>query len=1479
MGERALRALNRELRRACGLEQEEAAVAENTLFGVPLRSPPFWVGEQDFVVQDSEGQSRDVIVSSEEKEGEAAAVVEGEQAAAVVSQTADGADQSSNKTDSSSIITEESVIWITDESDLEYSDCNSSSSESDIVMSFKVGGTFGPFDEAKEDIESYISRLKSTLIVSKVQEDHKVHALISVIGPQAYCTLRNLCSPVDPSTKTFDECTQLLIDHYANVNIMSVQHLKLDTRIQQPGESVAKYAEALRFLAHTCKFTSVDVMNSYLTNVFPRNLRDDRIKMILIPENLKFEDAVKRAKALECTFEQISVINATQTKSTEVAGASAASISNNDDSVVHAVHSRLGRGSDQRRDTTRQDDRGFRHWLPRRDLSERCVRCGGSHDPDTCYMRDQRCYSCGGVGHLARMCHRARHASKKKEDKKTSKSHKYKKHGRVHYTACNDNVESSTSSDSSDPLGVNMISSIHKANDGFTIVCRVNNVDLTMCVDTCADVSVIPYDEFIRVFPDTKLTPCTDTLTSYGGTNLQVLGQFFVTVAYNKQLVHDLPLVVVKTNMRQPNLFGLNWLRIIKIDWSKFYSVNYTKSKKSKVNHNYKAKSDYKIENFELHQKTLTDLNGKFPQVFDNDLSSIKGYDCHIHVKDNSVPKFSRAYDVPYAILKEVDKELDELLEQGILKPVSYSEWASPLVTVPKEQGGVRLCADFKTTLNPCLLSDQYPLPVFSNMSTQWANCNFFSKIDLKKAYLQLNVHPDSQKYLTVNTHRGLFQFTRLVYGISSAPAIFQQIMEQVLHGLKGVTCYLDDVLVSGKDLDQAGRRLQRVFSRLAKYNIKVNQKKCVFLQSSVEYVGHLVDFKGIHPLPSKVFALRHAPTPQSAEELGTFLGVLNYYHDYVPMLSAIAQPLYEAANSSNWSWNEKLESCYQTVKNLLTSDLVLIPYDPEKSIIVTADAAPNGIGGVLSLLDSGVEKPVAFVSRTLSKAEKKYSQLEKEALALIFTLKKFHKYLYGRHFVLYTDHKPLTSIFDPHKNIPSLARARIQRWALILSAYQYEIKFRKGTENVPADVLSRLPISVSFKNHKVNYIDLLPTDISLNYHEIAKETMKDPILIKVKTLTFSGWPEENSDCNLTPFWTRRHELSIEKDCLLWGNRVVIPKKIQSSIISLLHVMHPGITRMKALARSLVWFPNIDDCIESCVKQCDTCLLTQNSKPQNTAFWPQSERFFQRVHIDFAKFDNQNIFILFDSYSKWLEAQILSNTDADSTIDVLNSIISVFGFPEEMVSDNGPPYQSEKFNKFCMENNIKHTLTPPYHSQSNGGAERAVQTVKKSLKKQLLDCKKNNANFNIKSALLKFLFSYRSTPCSITNKSPAELVLKKLPKSKLTDINPLLTNNVVLPIDSKKPNIEFLNGAHVLVKCSDDQLQKWQRGIVECKMSAFVYKVLVSNVSRLYHIDHMKNYTGVVPCEGKEKKPKETVQSFGPRKSSRVPKPNQKYVS
>jgi hypothetical protein len=249
-----------------------------------------------------------------------------------------------------------------------WSDSDSSESdESSSEMAFKFGG-FGYFDVSKEDIESYLSRLRSAMIVGKVAEDHKIHALISSLGPEAFCTLRNLCAPTDPATKSYEDCEKLLVEHYIDVSLKSVQHFKLDNRVQQKGESVAKYAEALRYLAHKCKFASAEAINSYLTNVFPRNLRDDRIKMIVIPENLSFSDCVTRAKALESRYAQLSIVQAKPVESTTIATVSNDNRDGNEAAAVHALRFRPSFGDTRRHDNTRRraDSHQYRHHPNRR---------------------------------------------------------------------------------------------------------------------------------------------------------------------------------------------------------------------------------------------------------------------------------------------------------------------------------------------------------------------------------------------------------------------------------------------------------------------------------------------------------------------------------------------------------------------------------------------------------------------------------------------------------------------------------------------------------------------------------------------------------------------------------------------------------------------------------------------------------------------------------------------------------------------------------------------------------------------------------------------------------------------------------------------------------------------------------------------------------------------------------------------------------
>ncbi len=284
--------------------------------------------------------------------------------------------------------------------------------------------------------------------------------------------------------------------------------------------------------------------------------------------------------------------------------------------------------------------------------------------------------------------------------------------------------------------------------------------------------------------------------------------------------------------------------------------------------------------------------------------------------------------------------------------------------------------------------------------------------------------------------------------------------MDQILQGLQHVVCFMDDILVSAPSSEEHLIVLDKVLSRLQQHGVKVKKSKCEFLCKSVEYLGFKIDEKGLHPSESKVEAIVKAPAPTNISELRSFLGLLNYYGKFVPNLSTLLHPLHSLLQTNvKWQWSPQCAQAFDTCKQQLLSSKWLTHYDPKKILRLACDASPYGVGAVIShVLPTGEEHPIAFASRTLTASEKNYAQIEKEALSIVFGVKKFNKYLYGRKFHLLTDHKPLLAILGPKSAIPTLAALRMQRWALTLLAYDYDIEYRRSSDHANVDALSRLP-------------------------------------------------------------------------------------------------------------------------------------------------------------------------------------------------------------------------------------------------------------------------------------------------------------------------------------------------------------------------------------------------------------------------------------
>ena len=283
--------------------------------------------------------------------------------------------------------------------------------------------------------------------------------------------------------------------------------------------------------------------------------------------------------------------------------------------------------------------------------------------------------------------------------------------------------------------------------------------------------------------------------------------------------------------------------------------------------------------------------------------------------------------------------------------------------------------------------------------------------------------------------------------------------METLLQGCDGTSVYIDDILVSGSTVKEHLQNLDKDLAILSTAGIKLNRDKCVFLSSPVEYLGHIIDRQGLHPTEEKVKAIKDAPRPKNVSELRAFLGIINYYGKFLPNLSTQLSPLYTLLQKyTRWSWTEKQDKAFQAAKDALQANSLLVHYDSTKPLVLACDTSQQGLGVVLShLMPGGTERPVAYASRTLSAAEKNYAQVE-EGLAVVYGVTKFHNYLYGRDFIIESDHQPLMTLFGSAKETPPLASSRIQRWALTLSAYRYSIRYKAGKSLGIADALSRLP-------------------------------------------------------------------------------------------------------------------------------------------------------------------------------------------------------------------------------------------------------------------------------------------------------------------------------------------------------------------------------------------------------------------------------------
>lgn len=1255
------------------------------------------------------------------------------------------------------------------------------------------------------NVEDFIDFLENKFCILNITDGQmKKEVLLSTLTPDTFRDIKTALMP-NFHISSYTDVRKKLQDLFRIKKTRYRALVEFWSCTKEPNESMEHYANRLKSLSRDCGYKD-ELLERQLRDRFATGLNHQDLETDL---KQKWPDLLDDDK--EVTFEEIFLIAQSREQAEH-------------DKPITFL--KVNKVKNRKRTNLRTKSEQF----TQRKLiaAEQCLRCGKTdkHDISKCAARKHICNECNMQGHFESCCIKTGRAYIMSNRKNT-----FKRLQKISdsETFSNDSQNDESSSEDEDEYVCNVSRPKHK-RDCKQIDVVIDGVQCTMDWDPGSTYSIISTEIWRKIGEPTLLKG--PKLRAYGNNKLKTKGITDVNVEVNGQQ-KILPVVVM--NNAKPLLFGLNWSEMFNMEF---------------------PKSVYSIK--EATPTSLKAIIQKHSELFDGKLGKVKNYQVNIHVKPGAEPVHLPARQIKFNMTRNVERELDRLVRAGIITKVDPNvtplEWATPTVNVLKPNGDVRICGDYSTTLNPVLTKHLHPVPVFDHLRQKLANGTIYSKIDLKDAYLQFEIAPDSKKYLAISTHKGYYQYNRMPFGISTAPSIFQNFLDQLLGDIPNVAVYFDDIALTGKSLNEHLQTLSTVLTRLKTAGLKVNLKKCNFLQKDIEYLGHTIDRNGIRPTKKKIDAITKASEPTNAKELRSFLGVINYYERFIPHLHGLCADLYDLTSGKRrWRWSENERQIFEKAKSSITSAKPLVAYDQNRSLFLACDASEKGVGAVLYHKNKEITQVIAFASRKLKPAERKYSVIDREALAILFGIKKFDQYLRGTKFTLVTDHKPLIHILGPKRNLPKIVNNRLVRWALLIGSYQYDIHYQKGENNILADCLSRLPNPETEPSPAENYVCSMTvkllenrfTDLHLTEDVLRTETHRDKTLSQVCQCIKTGWRELDYKQEMKHYHRKRFELSIENKVLMWQGRIVIPEILRKTVLKILHQGHPGISAMKALSRFYVWWPSIDEEIENFIKRCTRCQENRPSKSELPVFsWSLPEQVWERVHIDFAgPFEGTYWLVLCDALSKWCELKPIKNITSKNLCLTLDEIFCTFGFPEIIVSDNGPQLTSQEFKDYCKKHGILHITSSPYHPRSNGLAERFVRTFKSRIS--------SSDGSQLKNRLFEFLFTYRNTPHSTTGKSPAQLMFGRQLNCMLSNIRPnkrksLQYKNVKANIMSSAATPTFKAGDKVYIKTQLEK--KWQPATVSAQKHRYSYVVTNGlGKPRRIHADHMRPRLSLVP--------------------------------
>lgn len=1157
--------------------------------------------------------------------------------------------------------------------------------------------------------------------VHKEPSDVQASLLINLIGPEGYDIFTTFKFAADEDKDKLEKIVEQFNAHFGTKSNTTMVRFKFFTRCQEIGESIDEYVTALKLLSQRCEFEQLE--DSLLRDRIVCGVKDTSVRdRLLRTDELTLEKAVKICQANEISNDgekQIEGIKTEALKSASVDTIWKGGRRDGRRSVRGAslsVESRRGRGavgggrgSGSAGAGLRGGGDGGGAFADMRSAASgpgeaagpsarACAACASVHcdSGERCAARKVKCFNCGGKGHFKVMC-------------PVRKSRKV--------------YELYEDYDEDDKKDLYYISSLEyvdtivqaEASKWYeTLYLSYTGIEHRFKLDTGSDLNVLSKNDYIKLgLSMSNVIKDHTRAKSFCGNFLSIIGSCIIKWMY-KNVTYNLKFIISEQNGQ--SILGKDALEQIGLV-KRVFSLN--------------------LDNY----KNLFRGLGKLPGTYT------------IPIESNASPCICPVRKIPLGVRDQLKEELTRMERLGVIRKVHHpTSWVNGIVMAGKKDGSFRICLDPRP-LNRVIRRQHYPLPTLTEIATKLKGARYFSKLDAKSGFWMIQLDDKSADLCTFGTPFGRYQYLRLPYGINSASEVFHARVRQLLEDLEGVDSFVDDVIVWGSTKEEHDERLRSLLERANEVGIKFNPEKCEFGVNEVTYLGHRFSIDGMKIDQTKLKAITNMPSPTDRSSLERFLGMVNYVSKFIPHYSEKVAPLRNLLKKdSEWCWGECEEVVVSELKRALCAAPVLALFEPREPAVLSVDASARALGAVL--LQAG--RPVEFASMTLTDTQQRYAQIEKEMLAIVFALERFHQYIFGKNDVIVeTDHKPLEALFK--KSLDSVP-ARLQRMMLRVQRYDFQVKYTPGKYMFVADTLSRAPLPDLLNNKVSEELEEQTCFLIQNLRfsggrleTVRVHTERDEECQTLINYVLNGWPINKYNVKeiARPHWSYRECLEYVDGTLLMNNLVFIPKTLRSEMIERVHEGHLGIDRCKRRARDVMFWPGMSRDVERAVRACRVCSLH--------APLPQREPIiahhipglpWAKIGSDIFEVNKKYFLILVDYFSNFVEVSPLTSISSKQVILAMRDQFARHGIPQELISDNGPAYSSKEFRNFVENWGFKHSTSSPNYPQSNGRSERAVRTIKGLISKSV----HSNEDFYLS------LLNYRATPRDGIA-SPAQLLM------------------------------------------------------------------------------------------------------------------------